>query len=405
MGEPPVITTSTKFDKCRGAIFGISMLLSAFFGCIYVLMPLAPLIFLHPRFYRRIVDRLVGFWLVMPSALMEYLFGVHLTITGDEIEHSRPAVIIMNHRTRLDWLYFWSVLFRINPWLLTSEKISLKGILKYVPGAGWAMGSNAYMFLERSFENDSKRIDHLIEYYANVGDNYQLLLFPEGTDKCPRATGRSKTFAEKKNIVHYDYVLHPRITGFVHIIQKMRKENYIDHLYDVTIAFNDSIVQSEVDLIKLGVTAQDVRFDIRKISIADLPTTDQELGLWLKNLWVEKEERLRKFYSQSSDTRQLDKLPNAKSFDLTPQNRIFQLLILFMWIILTIGWIYFFLTSNYRFWLALVTIGFYVGLQKIYHGSEMFISKIGLDEWRKRSDSNRQHPAAANVSNGNIKRD
>uniref|UniRef100_A0A914PR90 Acyltransferase C-terminal domain-containing protein n=1 Tax=Panagrolaimus davidi TaxID=227884 RepID=A0A914PR90_9BILA len=241
---------------------------------------------------------------------------------------------------------------------------------------------------------------------SRVDAHKPLLLFPEGTDKCPRATGRSKTFAEKKNIVHYDYVLHPRITGFVHIIQKMRKENYIDHLYDVTIAFNDSIVQSEVDLIKLGVTAHDVRFNIRKIPIADLPTTDQELGLWLKNLWVEKEERLRKFYSQSSETRQLDKLPNAKSFDLTPQNRVFQLLILFMWIILTIGWIYFFLTSNYRFWLALITIGFYVGLQKIYHGSEMFISKIGLDEWRKRSDSNRQQPAAAaNILNGNLKRD
>ena len=75
-----------------------------------------------------------------------------------------------------------------------------------------------------------------------------------------------------------------------------------------------------------------------------------------------------------------------------------------MWIILTIGWIYFFLTSNYRFWFALGTIGFYVGLQKVYHGSEMFISKIGLDEWRKRS-GNRPAAAATNISNGNIKHD
>uniref|UniRef100_A0A914YE41 Phospholipid/glycerol acyltransferase domain-containing protein n=1 Tax=Panagrolaimus superbus TaxID=310955 RepID=A0A914YE41_9BILA len=188
-------------------------------------------------------------------------------------------------------------------------------MLKYIPGAGWAMGSNAYMFLERSFENDSKRIDHLIEYYAKVGGNYQLLVFPEGTDKSPGTTKRSKEFAEKNNVAHYDYVLHPRVTGFVHIVQKMRKENYIDYIYDVTIGFNDSIVQSEVDLITLGVAAKDVRFDIRKISIADLPTDDLELGLWLKNLWVEKEERLRKFYLQSADSRQLDKLPEAKTFD------------------------------------------------------------------------------------------
>jgi hypothetical protein len=42
----------------------------------------------------------------------------------------------MNHRTRLDWLFFWNALWRIEPHLLSSEKISLKGILKYLPGAG-----------------------------------------------------------------------------------------------------------------------------------------------------------------------------------------------------------------------------------------------------------------------------
>uniref|UniRef100_A0AC34FJX7 Phospholipid/glycerol acyltransferase domain-containing protein n=1 Tax=Panagrolaimus sp. ES5 TaxID=591445 RepID=A0AC34FJX7_9BILA len=366
-------------------------------------MPLAPLIYLHPRLYQRLINYIVGAWTVLPSALLENFFGVRFTVTGDEIDHSRPAVIIMNHRTRLDWLYFWSALFRINPWLLTSEKISLKGILKYIPGAGWAMGSNAFIFLERSFKNDSKRIDQLIEYYAKVCVNYQLLLFPEGTDKSPGTTIRSKVFAEKNNVAHYNYVLHPRVTGFVHVVQKMRKENYIDCIYDVTIAFNDSIVQTEADLIKLGVASKDVRFDIRKIPISELPTDDQELGLWLKNLWVEKEERLRKFYGQSADSRQLDKLSDAKTFDLTSQNRVFQILILLMWIILTIGWIYFFSTSNYSFLFAFITIGFYVGLQVIFHGSEMFISKIGLDEWRKRSGGDRQQPE--NILNGTLKHD
>ena len=106
--------------------------------------------------------------------LMELIFGLKVTVTGDEIENSKPGLIIMNHRTRLDWLYFWSALFRINPWLLTSEKISLKGILKYIPGAGWAMASDVYMFLDRSFDLDKDRITQLIEYYARVGDNYQV---------------------------------------------------------------------------------------------------------------------------------------------------------------------------------------------------------------------------------------
>ena len=53
------------------------------------------------------------------------------------------------------------------------------------------------MFLDRTFAKDKPRIDGLIDYYSKVGNNYQLLLFPEGTDKCPKATARSKQFAER----------------------------------------------------------------------------------------------------------------------------------------------------------------------------------------------------------------
>jgi len=42
----------------------------------------------------------------------------------------------MNHRTCLDWLFFWCALWRIEPSLITTEKIVLKGEVKYLPGAG-----------------------------------------------------------------------------------------------------------------------------------------------------------------------------------------------------------------------------------------------------------------------------
>ncbi|EPB74910.1 hypothetical protein ANCCEY_05972 [Ancylostoma ceylanicum] len=69
-------------------------------------------------------------------SLMSYVFGAKVRVRGDMIDHSKPAVIIMNHRTRLDWLYFWNALYKMDPWLCTSEKITLKGVLKYLPGAG-----------------------------------------------------------------------------------------------------------------------------------------------------------------------------------------------------------------------------------------------------------------------------
>lgn len=44
--------------------------------------------------------------------------------------------MVLNHRTRLDWLFFWTALYKMDPWLLVSEKILLKASLKFLPGAG-----------------------------------------------------------------------------------------------------------------------------------------------------------------------------------------------------------------------------------------------------------------------------
>lgn len=64
------------------------------------------------------------------------MYGIKVRTSGDRIEYDQPAIVIMNHRTRLDWLYFWLALWRMNPWLMTTNKIALKELLKHVPGAG-----------------------------------------------------------------------------------------------------------------------------------------------------------------------------------------------------------------------------------------------------------------------------
>ncbi|VDN18069.1 unnamed protein product [Gongylonema pulchrum] len=52
------------------------------------------------------------------------------------INANEPALIIMNHRTRLDWMFFWNALYKMDPCLLTTEKIALKKQLEHIPGAG-----------------------------------------------------------------------------------------------------------------------------------------------------------------------------------------------------------------------------------------------------------------------------
>lgn len=81
----------------------------------------------------------------------------------------------MNHRTRLDWFYFWLALWRINPWLMTTLKIALKELLRHIPGAGFGMQATQYVFLRRDLNIDLKRLSRAIDYYADMKRPYQVI--------------------------------------------------------------------------------------------------------------------------------------------------------------------------------------------------------------------------------------
>ena len=72
--------------------------------------------------------------LLLWQALLELVYGVKVVVTGDCMLPGERSVIIMNHRTRLDWMFFWSVLVRQSG--VCTEKIILKSTLKGIPGAG-----------------------------------------------------------------------------------------------------------------------------------------------------------------------------------------------------------------------------------------------------------------------------
>lgn len=58
------------------------------------------------------------------QALLELVFGVKVVITGDGFIPGEHSVIIMNHRTHLDWMFLWFCLLRYS--YLRLEKIYLK---------------------------------------------------------------------------------------------------------------------------------------------------------------------------------------------------------------------------------------------------------------------------------------
>ena len=66
--------------------------------------------------------------------LPELFCGTKIFIKGDKIPRDESALIIMNHRCRLDWMFYFMVLLRNGR--LDHEKIILRDDLKLVPGPG-----------------------------------------------------------------------------------------------------------------------------------------------------------------------------------------------------------------------------------------------------------------------------
>ncbi|XP_027477408.1 lysocardiolipin acyltransferase 1 isoform X4 [Zalophus californianus] len=205
----------------KGIYFILTLFCGSFFGSIFMLGPFLPLMFVSPSWYRWINNRLVATWLTLPVALLETIFGIKVIITGDAFVPGERSVIIMNHRTRMDWLFLWNCLMRYS--YLRLEKICLKASLKSVPGFGWAMQAAAYIFIHRKWKDDQSHFEDIIDYFCDIREPLQLLIFPEGTDLTENSKARSNDFAEKNGLQKYEYVLHPRTTGFTFVVERLRE--------------------------------------------------------------------------------------------------------------------------------------------------------------------------------------
>lgn len=74
--------------------------------------------------------------LLLSQALLECLIGTKVVVTGDAILPHDRALIIMNHRTRLDWNFLWAGMFHACKPLANRIKMVLKASVRHIPGAG-----------------------------------------------------------------------------------------------------------------------------------------------------------------------------------------------------------------------------------------------------------------------------
>ncbi|KAI7790344.1 lysocardiolipin acyltransferase 1 isoform X2 [Triplophysa rosa] len=351
----------------RGLFFIITLFLGSFYGSVFMLGPVLPLMLLSPAWYRWITDRIVATWLTLPVALLELVFGVKVVITGDGFVPGERSVIIMNHRTRLDWMFLWCCLLRFS--YLRLEKICLKAALKVVPGFGWAMQMASFIFIHRRWEDDRTHMTNMLQYFCHIREPVQLLLFPEGTDLTDNTRAKSDEFAERNGLPKYEFVLHPRTTGFTFIVDTLRKGNNLDAVHDITVAYPQNIPQTERHLV-LGQFPREIHFHVQRYPVSSLPRSTAQLQSWCQERWAEKEQRLRDFYQA---------VPRA--FD-APEARVppckSELRVTLIKAASLLYWSSFIALSCVGLWLwvplrifFLLMVIFFLGLQRLMGGIEM----------------------------------
>ncbi|KAL9952463.1 hypothetical protein ACROYT_G039725 [Oculina patagonica] len=267
---------------------------------------------------------------------MEMMLGVKIIVTGDKPSAGENAVIIMNHRCRLDWMFFWTVMARSGELALKDEKIMMKNELKYLPGPGWAMQNALYIFLKRRWETDESYLNSLLSYFVNSPDNLQLLMFPEGTNFEEITKSQSDSYARKNNLPCYDFVLHPRVRGFTHCVEKLRPGK-LDAIYDVTVGYSENYCFEELDVLLKGKVPDEIHFHIQRYPIDELPQDSQGLEEWCCERWKDKEERLKRFYNQNNNFEPVSELAGVKHDKVEIAVRDLYTKGLIFWVLFSVG--------------------------------------------------------------------
>lgn len=228
------------------------------------------------------------------------------------------------------------------------------------------MQVSQFIFLTRDWTQDQRVLTDNLAYYYSRGYPVQLLFFPEGTDLSDWNRAKSHKYAKENGLQRYDFVLHPRTTGFVHCLRELRKGSTLPSIVNVTVGYVGNIPQNERDILT-GQLPSEIHFHAETIPLSDTPTTDSELSQWLKQCWQKKEELLKRFYSEKTF-----RSPYLNETGFT-RTRIALTSALVFWCAFTAVFLYILSVYQYVLWMMLLLSTFYVVLGSLGPGFDWLV--------------------------------
>lgn len=291
--------------RCRVFMTLIPMYLTSLFGVLYLLFPFLPMVFMRRRLFHEYIDWIIQVWFGFAVFLLEKVSNIRIHLHQNKKDLNREfdnsAIIVMNHRTRLDWMFYFCVLYRTKT--MGHIKIVLKQGLEKIPGAGWATQGALFIFLKRKWEEDRGHLSFFINYFAKMQSKVHILIFPEGTNLNSWSLNNSDKFAQANQLPQYRQVLHPRTTGFSHIFNEMNENKMLGCVHDVTVAYRGTYPTNEKKFL-MGELPEEIHFYIDKFSVAEVNAVGKEK--WLNDRWKLKEQVLTDFYENRDELKKFE---------------------------------------------------------------------------------------------------
>lgn len=218
--------------------------------------------------------------------------------------------------------------------------------------SGWAMQNALYIFLKRRWEEDKSYLNSVLSYFVDYSDCLQLLLFPEGTNFEDGSKQKSDSFATKNNLPFYNYVLHPRVRGFTYCVEKLR-QGKLHAIHDVTVGYSENYCFEELDLLR-GNVPSEIHFHIQRFSNEELPQDSQGLEKWCCNQWKEKEDRLKRFYTEDKQFGSPSELAQEKRDEVETKVKFLFIKGLIFWLVFSISITFLMYISSLVRWYVLL---------------------------------------------------
>lgn len=285
------------------------------------MFPALPLLLLPCRLAHRCFSRYVCFMTAivvnLAIAIIRFVFGTKVVahVRGgtrglrELFEDTGDLLIVCNHRTILDWAFFWCLASTVGR--IRNHKIVVMWWFRMIPGIGWASQCIEYAFMKGGGRNTQGDLDKLSRTIAAHDPSIPLtcLLFPEGHDLTKKNIAHSNRFADQQDppLPHYTQVLHPRTGAFVQCwpaISQRRPAAALGKtkLLDMTMAYVDYVpgeIPNPLSMFILGRRPSEVHILVEDVDVrADINA--QGLESLCKQLFATKERRLKKFYDRTS---------------------------------------------------------------------------------------------------------